>query len=589
MKRSRRVVLGSARVVAVTLVILLAGLHGSASATIVAPETATKASASTSSDKSVTATCPGDKRVVGAGAEVQPGDGQVLIAAIRPDAGRRSVTVTAREDETPTTAAWRVLAIARCANRPVGLTRVVATSAGTSQDKSVSAACPTGKRMLAPGGEISAGQVLLTGLRPDHHTPTGVLASAREDETGTPASWTVTAYAICADRVAGLRLNFNTYEVNSDSPKLAAGLCGINEQPLGGGFDINSPGGEVGLTRLGSTDAFNIAVNASEDDTGTTDDWSLTGYAICAHAVKRVAVAGPVGDQSPKQETLGCRSTMDMTGVGGAITGGLGKVVRSGFSLASDQNLRPYSVMARGAGIGDWRLHAHAICATLPFVSSRTALSDSNSSDKSVHAGCWGSERLVGAAGIAFGVGVLVHITPNPALTGVTVSGIESASGSNNTDWQVKAQALCADDPPPGLQLVTATSAVDSARMKSATATCPAGKHVLGTGGALPGGGGHVVIDDLLPDPALRSVLVNRDRGPERRRLPGQLERARLRHLRRHLTDPRPRRTFCARPAERAILDTLEHHVADPLRREVPQRPRRRGPDSRSRALLERD
>jgi hypothetical protein len=51
----------------------------------------------------------------------------------------------------------------------------------------------------------------------------------------------------------------------------------------------------------------------------------------------------------------------------------------------------------------------------------------------------------------------------------------------------------------PGLQVVSAVSAADSSSPKSALATCPAGKRVIGTGFYIDGVEGRVSIDDLIP------------------------------------------------------------------------------------------
>ena len=40
------------------------------------------------------------------------------------------------------------------------------------------------------------------------------------------------------------------------------------------------------------------------------------------------------------------------------------------------------------------------------------------------------------------------------------------------------------------------------------SATCPAGKHLLGAGGEIDSGLGEVVLDDLRPDQGLKKVTV---------------------------------------------------------------------------------
>jgi hypothetical protein len=102
---------------------------------------------------------------------------------------------------------------------------------------------------------------------------------------------------------------------------------------------------------------------------------------------------------------------------------------------------------------------------------------------------------------------VVMNSTPNPTLTSVTVSGFEDEDGFAG-DWGVAAIAVCAS-PPPGLQRVAATSEFHSeGEVKTVSARCPAGKNLLGTGAEITGGGGQVVLDDILPNAALTSVLA---------------------------------------------------------------------------------
>src|SRR5690349_24965986 len=61
----------------------------------------------------------------------------------------------------------------------------------------------------------------------------------------------------------------------------------------------------------------------------------------------------------------------------------------------------------------------------------------------------------------------------------------------------------------PGLEIAPpATSASNSSEFKSATASCPAGKVVVGTGARINGGGGDVVLDEVFPREG--SVFVGR-------------------------------------------------------------------------------
>jgi len=110
--------------------------------------------------------------------------------------------VRAVEDANGTTGTWAVQAIAICARPPSGLERVVAVSPSEIPNKSVTATCPTGKRVLGTGGELAGadGRVVLDGIVPDGELRS-VTANGVKDETGVAGEWSVTAYAICATAV----------------------------------------------------------------------------------------------------------------------------------------------------------------------------------------------------------------------------------------------------------------------------------------------------------------------------------------------------------------------------------------------------
>ena len=243
---------------------------GSASAALVGLERIELSTPMTSSNKSITATCPAGKQLLGAGGDVTPGNGHVLIEDIRPNAALTNLTVKAVEDQTGTAETWFVQAIAICAYAPPGLQRVAATGASNSADKSVVASCPGGKRVLGAGGEIntSNGQVLYDDLRPNNNL-TNVTLNAREDETGNSANWSLTAYAICANPVAGLqRISLQSANDSSVSKVNQFG-CPVGKQVVGGGGDINSSNGQIVLDALFPDAALtSYGAAAFEDDTG---------------------------------------------------------------------------------------------------------------------------------------------------------------------------------------------------------------------------------------------------------------------------------------------------------------------------------
>ncbi|MGQ0680552.1 MAG: hypothetical protein ACT4OM_13030 [Actinomycetota bacterium] len=127
--------------------------------------------------------------------------------------------------------------------------------------------------------------------------------------------------------------------------------------------------------------------------------------------------------------------------------------------------------------------------------------------DKSVNVNCPPGMRLVGTGG-AINSGSadvrIYQITPNAALTGLTVRALATADPS----WGVTGYGVCTSIALPGLERRTFISASNSAVSKSATAVCTAGKRLLGSGGLVSGFVSNVLIDDILPHATLDRVTV---------------------------------------------------------------------------------
>jgi len=214
-------------------------------------------------------------------------------------------------------------------------------------------------------------------------------------------------------------------------------------------------------------------------------------------------------NSTSKSTTAACPSGKTLTGVGGDITGGAGAVVIDDLAsnAARTQNLTTGYEVEPSAS--QWYLHSYAICADPLAGGVRiVASTPSNGTDlKSVTARCPAGTQLTGASGQingAVGNVVMDDLRPNGAVpNGVTVTGAEI---DPEASWSATAIALCAN-PLPGLVRVTATSASNSSN-KSATATCPRGKKLVGLGGELNGATGEVVIDDYRPSEFLTGATV---------------------------------------------------------------------------------
>jgi hypothetical protein len=163
--------------------------------------------------KSVTAYCPGGKRVLGSGGYVYVEGGRAVIDTIEPTAGLDGVEVSASEDRYGTSDDWGLTAYATCADQTYYPQRVAATAtdyliqrAGNTRGKTATASCPSGKHLLGSGGRINHhyiggtwttfGKLGLAAIGPNSLSDAST-ATAFEDQVGTDDDWSVTAYAIC--------------------------------------------------------------------------------------------------------------------------------------------------------------------------------------------------------------------------------------------------------------------------------------------------------------------------------------------------------------------------------------------------------
>ena len=345
------VVLGSA------LAVLLGGLQSSASAAVSAWEHA-NASAGSSANKSVSVSCPAGKRVLTPGAFIDlGGTNQVILDDLRPSADLTSVTAQGLEDETGTAASWFLSTSAKCAVPPPGLQRVSATSALNSSNKSVTATCPVGKRVLGAGADINAGngQVLFDDIRPNAAL-TAVIVQAVEDETGQSGPWNVTAYAVCADPIVGLERVATTSALDSTPSKFVTAPCPAGKLSTGVGGDINAGSGQVLFNVFDVGGAGSAVVQGTEDETGLAGPWSVTAYSICAPVTRREFTTS-FASSDPKNVNHACSfDDQQVTGLGGEVISGAQEVVLDRLARTRRTTpSRPRSRTRAGSpGAGSW-------------------------------------------------------------------------------------------------------------------------------------------------------------------------------------------------------------------------------------------
>ena len=144
----------------------------------------------------------------------------------------------------------------------------------------------------------------------------------------------------------------------------------------------------------------------------------------------------------------------------------------------------------------------------LGFVSASSALDGADT--KSVSVVCpAGTKPFGGGFFVSGGAGGRISVTRLQALPSsntFAVTATEAVDGAPAA-WRLHGYATCAPAPA-GLTYVSSGTVSDSGSAKAATATCPAGTKVIGTGVRLSGDAGQVVVDDIQPAAALGSVTA---------------------------------------------------------------------------------
>lgn len=240
-------------------------------------------SSSSETTRSIAASCPSGKRVLGAFAYIAGNERDVLITSLIPTS--TAAIAIAREDQDGTTDNWQVVVQLICANPVPGHTIVSTTSASTSANKQVTAACPAGTRLLTTGWSLggSDGEVFLNGVSQAADL-SGVSITGMEDQDGHDGAWRLTTYAVCATPLPGLEL-INRYSAVDSADKSVLMLCGEGRQRLSMGWSLigsggGTPAGQV-LAGLGSAGTGWFEVTAHEDDDGYANPWYLVGRIVC--------------------------------------------------------------------------------------------------------------------------------------------------------------------------------------------------------------------------------------------------------------------------------------------------------------------
>ena len=385
--------------------------------------------------------------------------------------------------------------------------------------KSATVTCPTGKQVVGAAAAQTVtgqGQVRLLAARPSPDLKS-VLSTFREDETGFAGSWQPSAYALCAPLPGLVRVAKTS--ASSSAAKNVTATCPTGKRLVGLGGETAGGSGQVVIDVLRPDQALRAAtVAAREDQNGFGGNWTVSAYAVCApgpHGLQRVSASGVVTAGGP-DVVASCPAGQALVGVGGEASGQSGQV--SLETYPSPGSGEPTQGVARGFEDEDgyapnWTLTAYAICANVATRISFTGPRDSAFEKfAEPRATCQGGKQLTGTgAEITGGLGQVIlnqfgFFNDDPP-TEVFASAREDQDGHEGT-WSITGYGICAT-PLPGLEVVEASSEFTSDQSKTATATCPAGKRVVGAGGSRVGVGEEtLVLDGVAPSEDLTSVTT---------------------------------------------------------------------------------
>lgn len=246
--------------------------------------------------QTVTVTCPSGTELVSAAGSVYGGTGDVAIDDVFPDVARNRVTVTAMATDPPYATAWRPTAVAYCADDMPGLEWVDVRSAYDPQDKSVTATCPSNKKLVGTGWstEDAMGNVLITGVVPKNgdttHAADSVTVIAFE-EAAFGDAWGVTAFAACATELTGQRVASTNTGHDSVDPKLIGVACDPGEVATGGAGSILAGPAAIGNVLVddllpNNLDTGNPPTSTNVagyvEDSPPGDLWTLRVFTLCA-------------------------------------------------------------------------------------------------------------------------------------------------------------------------------------------------------------------------------------------------------------------------------------------------------------------
>lgn len=133
-----------------------------------------------------------------------------------------------------------------------------------------------------------------------------------------------------------IRVTGTSMLVGSESVKTATALCPGSRKLVGAGANVNNGGGHVVINEIVPNGASNInptavTARAVEDQSGTSNSWTLSVYAICTSLpflshFQYFSQSPPLTSGPETSVTVSCYGSMSLLGVGFDIEMGNGQV-----------------------------------------------------------------------------------------------------------------------------------------------------------------------------------------------------------------------------------------------------------------------
>ena len=223
--------------------------------------------------------------MTGLGGDLTGAGGRVLIDDLVPNSNRTQATTTGFE-VAPFAGNWFLHSYAICASPLAGAVRVVASSSTNGADgKSVTATCPAGTRLTGAGGAISGagGNVVMDDLRPNGNPATSVTVTGFEVDPD--SNWRATAYALCANPLAG-QVRVSALSASNSSNKSVSVSCPAGRKVTGLGGELSGALGEVVIDDYRVNEQLTTVtvtgMEAVDNDGPYAGSWRVRAYAICA-------------------------------------------------------------------------------------------------------------------------------------------------------------------------------------------------------------------------------------------------------------------------------------------------------------------